>query len=218
MEDATDDAWVHRRGDLAMALRIEGIVRTMTEIEQGRRPIGALDPMSSPMVARRIRLMVAEQRIGRRSRPPRDAAARILASANSRPSIGAAEGSVVVRCGDRARAYSVRLEQEGDRWRIVELASPETSLSAATTRASTAGRLPEDEHGIRRSSGSEGGGFFDNTAGGPELRIPPDDPAYQDLTALTGGRTEDERSEEERAEDAEEEGHEDGGDPVGVPA
>ena len=119
----------------------------------------------------------------------------------------------MVRCGERARAYAVRLEQEGDRWRIVELASPDTALAAATTRASIEGRLPEDEHGIRRSSGPDGAGFFVNTAGGPVMRISPDDPAYQDLEALAGERPEGEGQQPESESD-EAEGQEDG--PGGV--
>jgi hypothetical protein len=69
------------------------------------------------------------------------------------------EGVVVVTCEDRTRPYCIRLEQEGDLWRLVELARPDAGLRAAVTEASRTGAVPVDEHGVRRSSGRSGTAF-----------------------------------------------------------
>jgi hypothetical protein len=63
------------------------------------------------------------------------------------------EGVVVLSCDARVRAFSVRLEQEGDRWWIVDLAPPEGGLAAAVTAASRNGALTVGEDGRRWSSG-----------------------------------------------------------------
>lgn len=168
MYDGGDDALVrgHRpgeRGSRAINALLSIIVRMMAEMEQGRRPIATLDAIASPLAARRIRHQVYVAQTG--PRPGRDrqhrhtAPTRILSSHSFHPSAGVTEGVVIVECEMRSRAYCVRLEQEGDRWRLVELATPGGGLRAAVTEASRTGALPLDEHGRPRSSGRGGTGY-----------------------------------------------------------
>jgi len=165
MNDPTEQrsAAAHRprtRGDTTMNGHLESIVRTMTEMEQGLRPIGALDTISSPMAARRIRKLVHGARMsgtgtdGRRR--TRVSPSTILSSSSCHPTAGVTEGVVIVAFEERTRPYCIRLEQEGDLWRLVELAPPDAGLRAAVTEASRTGAVPVDEHGVRRSSGRNG--------------------------------------------------------------
>jgi len=174
MFDGGDDAFVrgHRpgtRGSGAMNAYLSRIVTTMAEMEQGRRPVAALDAIASPLAARRIRHQVHAAQVaprpGRARRRRRTAPTVIRSAQSFHPSAGVTEGVVVVECEERSRAYCVRLEQEGDRWRLVELATPGGQLRAAVTEASRTGALPRDEHGRPRSSGR--GGISYSAPGSP---------------------------------------------------
>jgi hypothetical protein len=165
MFDGGDEALVRGhspggRGSRAINAYLATIVTTMAEMEQGRRPVSALDAIASPLAARRIRHQVFEAQGG--SRPKRSggrsrtAPTTVLNASSFHPSAGVTEGVVVIKCDERSRAYCVRLEQEGSRWRLVELATPAGGLRPAVTEASRAGAVPIDEHGLPRSSGRGG--------------------------------------------------------------
>ena len=165
MSDHGDPMMVHehtpgQRGDHQVDELLATIVRTMAEMEQGRRPVAALDPISSPLAARRIRRLVRDVRFhectARRDRRPLTIPVQARTTASFHPSAGVTEGVVVVSTPERARAYCVRLEQEGDRWRLVELAQPDCSLQAVVTHASRTGAVYVDRAGKRRSSAREG--------------------------------------------------------------
>lgn len=168
MFDGGDGALVqgHRpgaRGSAAINAYLSRIVKMMAEMEQGRRPVAALDTIASPLAARRIRHQVREAQVGSRpgrgQRRRRTAPTSVLSMNSFHPSAGVTEGVVVIECEARSRAYCVRLEQEGDHWRLVELATPGGELRAAVTEASRTGAVPLDEHGQRRSSGRGGVGY-----------------------------------------------------------
>lgn len=151
------------RGSVAINAYLSRIVMMMAEMEQGRRPVAALDTIASPLAARRIRHQVREAQIGARpgrgQRRLRTTPTSVRSMNSFHPSAGVTEGVVVVECERRSRAYCVRLEQEGDHWRLVELATPDGELRAAVTEASRTGAVPLDEHGQRRSSGRDGAGY-----------------------------------------------------------
>jgi hypothetical protein len=185
MFDGGDDALVrgHRpggRGSREINAYLSTIVTTMAEMEQGRRPVAALDAIASPLAARRIRHQIHEAQTGSgpgRSRGRHRTAPTMVLSAKSfHPSAGVTEGIVVIACDERARAYCVRLEQEGYRWRLVELAAPGGSLRAAVTEASRTGAVPIDEHGLRRSSGRDGVGYSTTPSPTQEPGTPAEDP------------------------------------------
>lgn len=168
MFDGGDEALVrgHRsgaKGSIAINTYLSTIVRMMAEMEQGRRPVSTLDGIASPLAARRIRHQVHEAqnggRPGRSRRRRRTTPTAVVSARSFHPSAGVTEGVVVIRCDRRSRAYCVRLEQEGERWRLVELATPDGGLLPAVTEASRAGAIPRDEHGLPRSSGRGGTSF-----------------------------------------------------------
>ena len=165
MFDEGDEALVmgHRPGEhgsRAVNALLSTIVRTMTEMEQGLRPVAALDTIASPLAARRIRHQVHEMQLGKRTGKrggrPRTTPATVLNTSSFHPTAGVTEGVVVIESDGRSRAYCIRLEQEATRWRLVELATPGGTLRAAVTEASRSGAVPLDEHGMRRSSGRGG--------------------------------------------------------------
>jgi len=136
------------RGSATMNAYLSRIAVTMTEMEQGRRPVSTLDPVASPMAARRIRHLVEHARTGRiarSGRTPRTAPTSVLNTISSHPTAGVTEGVVILECDHRVRAICVRLEQSGGRWRIVELAPPDGGLAAAVTAASRLGAVPDDD-------------------------------------------------------------------------
>jgi hypothetical protein len=141
------------RGDDALNDHLARIVVLMVEMEQGLRPVSSLDDQASPLAARRIRKLVQLAAQGRRRAPRRTAPASLVRATSFHPSAGVTEGVVVLSCDGRVRAYSVRLEQQGERWWIVDLAPPEGGLTAAITAASRTGTLPIDAEGRRWSSG-----------------------------------------------------------------
>ena len=174
MFDEGDEALVmgHRPGEhgsRAVNALLSTIVRTMTEMEQGLRPVAALDTIASPLAARRIRHQVHEMQLGKRTGKrggrPRTTPATVLNASSFHPTAGVTEGVVVIESDGRSRAYCIRLEQEATRWRLVELATPGGTLRAAVTEASRSGAVPIDEHGMRRSSGR--GGISYSTAPWP---------------------------------------------------
>lgn len=150
-------------GDARINRQLEGIVRTLVEMEYGLRPVSALDTVASPLAARRIRKLVdGARRSGTGTRRParrRTVQMEVLSTRSSHPSAGVTEGVVIVACEQRARPYCIRLEQEGDRWRIVELAPPDAGLRATVTEASRTGAVPFGADGMRRSSGYDGVSF-----------------------------------------------------------
>jgi len=141
------------RGDSVLNEHLSRLAVRMVEMEQGLRPVSALDEQASPLAARRIRHLVHSARTGRRRGARRTAPALVLNTSSFHPSAGVTEGVVVLSCDARVRAFSVRLEQEGDRWWIVDLAPPEGGLAAAVTAASRNGALTVGEDGRRWSSG-----------------------------------------------------------------
>ncbi len=145
------------RGDRELNRLLAHVARTMAEMELGRCTPTTLDTMASPLAARRIHKQVqaAQEGPARRRTEP----VRTLSATSMHPTAGVAEGVVVVQIAERVRAFCVRLEQEGDRWRLVDLASPETDLRAAVTEASRRGAVPLDDQGVRRSSGGKGAPF-----------------------------------------------------------
>jgi hypothetical protein len=154
MTDGSDDASgtegnrAGGRGNATMNSYLSRIAVTMTEMEQGRRPVSTLDPVASPMAARRIRVLVENARTGRvarTGRTPRTAPTSVLNTISSHPTAGVTEGVVILECEQRVRAICVRLEQSGGRWRIVELAPPDGGLAAAVTMASRLGGMPADD-------------------------------------------------------------------------
>ena len=143
-----------------MGARIEYLVRTLVEMEQGMRPTDTLDHHASRAAARRIRKVVhGARRSGTGTGKARVAPPTVRRSSYSHPSAGVTEGVVIVERAARTRAYCVRLEQEQDRWRIVELAPVDAGLKPAVTAASREGQLPVDEDGVRRSSGRDSVAF-----------------------------------------------------------
>ncbi len=144
------------RGSPTMNAYLSRIAVTMTEMEQGRRPVSTLDPVASPMAARRIRHLVENARVGRiarSGRTPRTAPTSVLRTISSHPTAGVTEGVVILECDQRVRAICVRLEHDGAGLRIVELAPPDGGLAAAVTRSSRLGGLP----GPRDHDGSGNG-------------------------------------------------------------
>ena len=183
MFDEGDEALVmgHRPGEhgsRAVNALLSTIVRTMTEMEQGLRPVAALDTIASPLAARRIRHQVHEMQLGKRTGKrggrPRTTPATVLNASSFHPTAGVTEGVVVIESDGRSRAYCIRLEQEATRWRLVELATPGGTLRAAVTEASRSGAVPIDEHGMRRSSGR--GGISYSTAPWPPRDHEPEVP------------------------------------------
>jgi len=146
------------RGDVRVNDYLARLVHILAEMEQGMRPVHALDDISSPLAARRIRKLLhtthAERATGRRCATV--AAPTVLRVSSISPTTGVAEGLVLVRCAGRTRPYCVRIEQEGHAWRLVELAPPDAGLRAAVTEASRRGALYVDDDGVRRSSGRDG--------------------------------------------------------------
>lgn len=139
-----------------IGVRLERIVRTLAEMEQGRRPVGSLDTLSSPLAARRIRKVVHGARISAAGGARRRRTTPCVRSVTwTHPSAGVTEGLVLLDDGIRTRPYCVRLEQEGDCWRIVELAPPDAGLKAAVTEASRTGRIAVDEGGDGHERGPE---------------------------------------------------------------
>jgi len=165
------------RGDDPLNAHLRRLAVLMVEMEQGLRPASTLDDQASPLAARRIRQLVHLARTGRPRGARRTAPASVLSSTSFHPSAGVAEGVVVLSCDRRVRAFSVRLEQEGDRWWIVDLAPPEGGLAAAVTTASRTGAVPVGRDGRRWSSGR----IQDDAPGAPEPGAP--EPGAPDQSA-----------------------------------
>jgi hypothetical protein len=127
---------------------------TFIEMQLGLRPVSGLDGIASPAARRRIRRLVqlaAQRPPGRRGRV-RSAPVTVLQVRAQHPCTGALEASVTLECDGRIRALAIRLEQEAERWMLVDIAPPEQGLLPAVTTASRLGRVPVDEHGVRRST------------------------------------------------------------------
>ena len=159
--DSSAEQHATTKGGSELNRMLEHVARTMAEMELGQRPQRTLDTIASPLAARRIHkqvLAAMEARAGATGRKITEPI-RTLASSSMHPAAGVTEGVVVMQIDERVRAFCLRLEQEGDRWRLVDLASPETDLRAAVTEASRTGAVPVDEEGVRRSSGGKGSAF-----------------------------------------------------------
>jgi len=141
------------RGNKHVDEHLSKLAIRMIEMEQGLRPVSTLDGQSSPMAARRIRHLVHAATLGRPRGARRTAPTRVMRTFSSHPSAGAVEGCVILQCDGRVRALSFRLEQEGDRWWIVDLSPPDAALAAAVTAASRTGHVPLGPDGRRWSSG-----------------------------------------------------------------
>ena len=157
-----------RRGDAVITDALIGIVRTLTDMEQGRRGITALDKLASPLAARRIHKVVSDSRQQVAAggwRPHRTRPIRILSATATRPCEGVAEGVVIVADAKRSRPYTIRLEQHEELWRIVELAPPDLGLRPAVTEASRTGRPPGSAAGSTVEPETQDG---PDGIGGPE--------------------------------------------------
>lgn len=138
----------------ALADYVGRLAVTYAEMQLGLRPVSSLDDVASPAARRRMRRLVqlaAQRSDGRRERS-RCAPVRVRQVRAQHPSAGALEACVTIEWDGRAHAIAVRLEQEVDRWLVVDLAPPEYGLLAAVTTASRLGRVPVDEQGVRRST------------------------------------------------------------------
>lgn len=178
MDHSTDESSTgpEQTADGTMGARIEYLARTLAEMEQGLRRVDTLDHHASRAASRRIRKVVHGARRARaRSQRARTSPPKVRRSSYSHPSAGVTEGTVIIERDSRARAYCVRLEQEHDRWRIVELAPVDAGLKPAVTAASREGQLPIGEDGVRRSSGRDTVAFSaPPMPGDPGLVIEPD--------------------------------------------
>jgi hypothetical protein len=137
-----------------LATDVGRLAVTFIEMQFGLRPVSSLDDIASNAARRRIRRLVqlASQRPpGRRGRG-RSAPVTVLHVRAQHPCAGALEASVTIECDGRIRALAIRLEQEIDRWMLVDIAPPEQGLLPAVTAASRLGRVPVDENGVRRST------------------------------------------------------------------
>ena len=141
------------RGSRALNRQLAKLAIRMVEMEQGLRPASTLDRVASPLAARRMRQQLFMVRNARPRGTCRTAPVSAVRTVSFHPSAGVAEGVVVIRCDGRTRAFSIRLEEECGRWRIVDLASPDAHLPAAITTASRTGAVPIGPDGRRRSSG-----------------------------------------------------------------
>ena len=108
-----------------------GLAVTMVEMEQGLRPVTALDGFASPAARRRIRAVLLWNAERRRGERRRTVPASVVRTAAAHPSASALEGAVILREDDRIRAFAIRLERGARGWRIVELAPPEAGLAPA---------------------------------------------------------------------------------------
>jgi hypothetical protein len=103
------------------------LVQVWLEVRAGRRPLEQLAPLVAPAARHRLVAQLparpdASTPVGR-ARPGR----------SYRPAEDACETSVLVDLHGRTTAYAVRLERHRGCWRVVELTSPETGLSALPT-------------------------------------------------------------------------------------
>jgi hypothetical protein len=149
-----------------LAIDVGIIATTFVEMQLGLRAVSALDDVASPAARRRIRRLVqlaAQRPSGRRGRG-RSAPVTVLQVRAQHPCAGALEASVTLECDGRVRALAIRLEQEGDRYLLVDIAPPEQGLLAAVTTTSRIGHVPVDEHGVRRSTFVPGRGTTDEDA------------------------------------------------------
>jgi hypothetical protein len=159
----------HRLGTTVserLAIDVGIIATTFVEMQLGLRAVSALDDIASPAAKRRIRRLVqlaAQRPSGRRGRA-RSAPVTILQVRAQHPCAGALEASVTLECDGRVRALAIRLEQEVDRWILVDIAPPEQGLLAAVTATSRLGHVPVDEHGVRRSTFIPGRATIDEDA------------------------------------------------------
>ncbi len=137
-----------------LAVDVGTIAATFVEMQLGLRAVSALDEVASPAVRRRIRRLVqlaAQRPAGRRGRA-RSAPVTVLQVRAQHPCAGALEASVTLECDGRVRALAIRLEQEVERWMLVDIAPPEQGMLAAVTATSRLGHVPVDERGMRRST------------------------------------------------------------------
>lgn len=113
------------------------LVRTWSEVLQGRRSFAQISAVLSPALRMRLAEVLATMRW--QAPPP----LRVLRVVTCKPNPHACEASVVVGCDDRVTAVAVRLERHRGAWRVVELTAPEAGRPALTTSS-----LP---HGARDS-------------------------------------------------------------------
>ncbi len=153
------------RGDARINAFLVHVARTLSEMEQGLRPVTTLDHHMSRPAARRLRTVVQEARRGAGRTPQarrRTLPTRVLSASSAHPTAGVTEGVVVLSVEGRARPYCVRMEHEGPAWRIVELMPPDLGLRPVVTRASRTGGLldpaPRSTHdpGVDEASDARG--------------------------------------------------------------
>jgi len=153
-DDGMDEHEPGSHGNNHINRHLKNVAVLMVEMEHGLRPVNTLDNQASPMAARRIRHFVHQAAVARGPGVvPRTAPVSVLNTVSFHPSAGVTEGVVVLERDERVRALCVRLEQEGERWWIVDIAGPEGGLLPAVTAASLTGAVPTCSKGIRWSSG-----------------------------------------------------------------
>jgi hypothetical protein len=183
------------RGDARINAFLVHVARTLSEMEQGLRPVAALDHHLSRPAARRLRTVVlgAQHRTGRTPRTVRRTApTRVLSASSAHPTAGVTEGVVVLAVDGRARPYCVRMEQEGAQWRIVELMPPDLGLRPVVTRASRTGGLPDTEPDAKRDPKRDPKSGRARAVAGTDAADPahedrtPHDPEEQEPSGATG--------------------------------
>jgi len=121
--------------------RLAALATTFIEMQQGLRPVDALDTIASAAARRRIRALAAGATHRRRRSVFRTAPIRVLRVHAMFPSAGAVEGSVIVECDGRVRAIALRLERWEAGWTLVEIAPPEGGLHAVITPAASSASI-----------------------------------------------------------------------------
>lgn len=109
------------------------VVRTLLEVEAGRRPLAQLERVLSPSALARVATTMRRRRDQAlaRGRAPRIAGPSpdsVRAVLVDRPAPEAVEAAVAVRTGSRTTAVCVRLERWQGAWRVTELTRPEDGL------------------------------------------------------------------------------------------
>lgn len=161
---ALDDLPRHLDSQLA-ALAI-----MFVEMQQGLRPVNALDDIASAAARRRILALTSGATHRRNGSTCRTAPVLVLRVRAMFPAAGAIEGSVVVQYDGRVRAIALRLERWDTSWTLVEIAPPEGGLLAVitpaassvpvapTTRARSSTRPPVRRTSRREDRGTSDGG------------------------------------------------------------
>jgi hypothetical protein len=103
------------------------------EMQQGHVPASGLDDVATPAARRRIRTLIARSMRAPGGFGLRTSVTTMHRTLASHPILGVVEGTCIIAWGGRVRALAVRLEQQGDRWVLTDIAPPDGGLPAAMT-------------------------------------------------------------------------------------